>query len=259
MVAGGGGGGGNVPSNSGSVGLPLSESNVILSNVQIMDQHETFVMNLPSGTKVTLNGARVSTITYNVLDLASLPPAPSNAVILSGYDFGPANTTFSPPVSLTLFYNPATLPAGITPGQLSIAYYSVADGKWVILPSTVDTSTNSVNTQLAHFTMFALIGSTAAPTPTPTATPTPTSTPVATPTPTASTPATTTPKPSPSATPTVSTPTSTPPASSSIPAPTPASQSNNMPLIIGVIVAAVLIVLVVVIMISRRRGTASKP
>ena len=38
-----------------------------------------------------------------------------------------------------------------------IAYYDAAAGRWVVLPSVVDTETNTITAKVSHFTTFAVI------------------------------------------------------------------------------------------------------
>lgn len=97
------------------------------------------------------------------------------------YDFGPSGARFEPPITLTMTYDPGTLPPGVAERDLYIAYW---DGsQWLILESTTDTTTKTVSAKVSHFTLFAVIGR-LAPTPTPMPTPKPTPAPTPKPTPT---------------------------------------------------------------------------
>ncbi len=86
------------------------------------------------------------------------PPAPpSDAKLVSAYDFSPNGSTFSPDISLTLKYDAASLPEGVTESNLQIAFWNGT--AWSDLPSTVDTQNQTVSTQVSHFTIFAILGS----------------------------------------------------------------------------------------------------
>jgi len=86
----------------------------------------------------------------------SVPPPPPQGSIVAFYDFSPAGATFTPPMTLTLKYDPATLLSGVSPDALYIAYW---DGsQWQKLTSTVDTATDTVTALVPHFTDFGVIG-----------------------------------------------------------------------------------------------------
>ena len=102
-----------------------------------------------------------------------LPPPPPGAIRLGcAYDFGPDGATFDPPITITLNYDPASIPEGVAEEDLFVAFYDVSTGQWVVLPSTVDTENNTITVEVSGFTKFAVYSP--APTPTPTETPTPT-------------------------------------------------------------------------------------
>lgn len=91
------------------------------------------------------------------------PPAPpSGEAIILAYNFEPNGATFSPAITMTTEYDPATFPEDIAEESLYIAYW---DGsKWVALTTTVDTMTRTASCQISHFTTFALIGTITPPT-----------------------------------------------------------------------------------------------
>ena len=104
-----------------------------------------------------------------------LPPPPPGAIRLGcAYDFRPDRATFEPPITITLSYNPASIPEGVAEEDLFVAFYDVSTGQWVVLPSTVDTENNTITVEVSGFTKFAVYSPAPTPTPTPTETPTPT-------------------------------------------------------------------------------------
>jgi hypothetical protein len=251
-ISGGGGGGG-----SPTLTLALAEAAGVTSSNIIIDSTGTA---LTGGQITTLDGKLSITVNTGtqLLDIAgqpltsltvSIPSSPVPpllpVVIILAYDIGPGGATFTPPITLTMNYNPATLPAGVVESTLYIAYW---DGSaWQALPSTVDTRVKTVTASLAHFTIFALMGQViSAPTPTPVPTPVP----ALTPTPTS------TPTPTPTLTPTT---TATP-----VFTPTPVPTSSSTPGFIGALARwwlilifislAAGIVLVIVLFIFRRRN-----
>ena len=101
----------------------------------------------------TKEGVALSRI--NILGIE--PPAlPVDASIVgSTYDLGPDGATFAPPVTITLTYDPAKIPAGVLESGLYLAYW---DGtKWVALVSTVDTTAKTLTAKISHFTAFSII------------------------------------------------------------------------------------------------------
>ena len=75
-------------------------------------------------------------------------------MIDQAYDITPNGITFSPAVTLRFtYYN---LPAGMDPGSLQICYYDTTKNAWVIVPSTVNTTTNTISAQISHLTVYAI-------------------------------------------------------------------------------------------------------
>ncbi len=76
--------------------------------------------------------------------------------LVAAYKFSPSGSTFKPAMTLTVKYDPASLPAGVKEAGLFIAYW---DGsKWSALSSTVDTQAKSMTAQVSHFSTFAVLG-----------------------------------------------------------------------------------------------------
>jgi hypothetical protein len=85
-----------------------------------------------------------------------VPPPPPQSAVVQPYDFGPAGATFVPPMTMSLNYDPATLPSGVSESTLYIAYW---DGsQWQKLTSTVDTAARTVTALVPHFSSFAVLG-----------------------------------------------------------------------------------------------------
>jgi len=86
-----------------------------------------------------------------------LPPPPKGTVIRA-YDLAPKGAVFMPPLTLTMQY-----PEGRDPGIGDyIAWWN--GNRWVELGSAVNTDNATVTAKVSHFTRFAIIQSTAAPT-----------------------------------------------------------------------------------------------
>jgi len=88
----------------------------------------------------------------------SVPPPPPGDAIMVYYDFGPAGATFNPPLTMTLAYDPVTIPAGVPETSLFIAFYDTTTGQWVVLPgSVVNPVTHTVTAPTSHFTLFSVM------------------------------------------------------------------------------------------------------
>ncbi|HAH05929.1 MAG TPA: hypothetical protein DCM05_05255 [Elusimicrobia bacterium] len=105
---------------------------------------------LPAGSNVTVNAS-----------LSQIPAPDSNQARLtalgSGVAIDIAATGGQPlsPVTITMTYDPAALPAGADPRRIAIARYVPAEGRWTLLPSQVDTSARTVRGVTTHFSLFA--------------------------------------------------------------------------------------------------------
>ncbi len=80
--------------------------------------------------------------------------SPGPGAVGQVYDLSPDGQTFQQPVTLTLHYNPAEL-GGADPTQLKVATFSL--GSWSAVPSTVDTSAQTVVASISHFSPWSLI------------------------------------------------------------------------------------------------------
>jgi hypothetical protein len=128
---------------SASVLNETSEFSSADGNFKIIMQADT-VVNIP-GQSLT---ASVET---------SPPAPPATAELISAYKIEPSGTTFDPSITLSVKYDEASLPQGITDSKLYIAYWN--NTEWVTISSTVDIQDNLINAKTTHFTIFGLFGS----------------------------------------------------------------------------------------------------
>jgi len=108
---------------------------------------------------LTEDGKPLQSIEVDVVAVSEeIPPPPPGAYVIGyAYDLGLAGATFNPPITLTLHYDPELIPEGVVEADLFIAYYDVATGQWVSLPSTVDTENNTITAEVSHLTIFAIL------------------------------------------------------------------------------------------------------
>jgi hypothetical protein len=91
--------------------------------------------------------------------LPYVPAAPLGGIFTPAYEFTPSGARFDPPLTVTLKYDPALLPQGMTEKDLRVGYYNGAN--WEVLDSTVDTTAKTVTTRISHFSVYALTGNAA--------------------------------------------------------------------------------------------------
>lgn len=97
-----------------------------------------------------------------IVEMKEPPLSPAdNPAIGTVFDLGPDDTTFDPPVSLTLTYEESAIPDGIEEEALVISTYDPANDRWVELESTVDSGKNTVTARVGHFCAFAVTARTA--------------------------------------------------------------------------------------------------
>ncbi|MBI2919120.1 MAG: PKD domain-containing protein [Chloroflexi bacterium] len=157
-------------------GVTVDTAGVVQANATVTDNSGKGKLDVAQGTRLrTRNGAPLTELT--AAPLAAAPPQapPQNTVVLA-IDYGPDGADFNPPLTVTMTYDPATLPAGVRENKLQIALWDGAN--WLKLNSTVNTQAKTITAKLPHFTVVGILGEqepppTAIPTPVPTATPIP--------------------------------------------------------------------------------------
>jgi hypothetical protein len=153
---GGGGGGFGTPGTAGVTNLSsyVDTHGVFNQNINAWSDDTNTVLSIPSGTTaLTAGGAPITQISF--VHTTTLPTFQTAAGMIDvAYDITPNGITFNPAVTLKfIYYN---LPAGMDPGSLQISYYDTTLNAWVVVPSTIDTTTNSISAQISHFTVYAV-------------------------------------------------------------------------------------------------------
>jgi hypothetical protein len=86
----------------------------------------------------------------------AVPPVPSGYRPVSAfYAFGPAGTTFSSPITLTLRL---VVPPTVKPENLVFARYDREKEAWTALPAVVDPGRGLLVTEVPHFSTFTVLG-----------------------------------------------------------------------------------------------------
>ncbi|MBI4295756.1 MAG: hypothetical protein HY667_01420, partial [Chloroflexi bacterium] len=187
----------------------VSSDGRLLSPVRVSSEDGKVTLNLPVNT-VSKAKDKSALPTVSVAPAKDVPPLPENSKTLGlPQELGPSGATFDPPITLSWVVDPAQVPSGVAEKDLILAFFDATTGKWVPVPSAVDTTAHTITGTISHFTVFAVIAPLPAPSPTP-----PTIVPQPSPTP-RPTPPTVRPEPTP-------TPTPSPPTVVPAPIPTPA-------------------------------------
>ncbi|MDD5700608.1 MAG: hypothetical protein PHU23_01045 [Dehalococcoidales bacterium] len=138
-----------------SVSARLDSQGIMQYDILLRNQDGSLSITIPNGTKLmSSQGTRLTSLTLGAPALPPTPP-PDNALIQT-IDLGPNGASFNPYLILSLKYDPARLPAGVTEESLRIAYW---DGTtWQYLRSVVDKSSHTASVHVTHFTTFVLLG-----------------------------------------------------------------------------------------------------
>lgn len=151
----------------------VSDEGIVLEKIQLSTTDNKATLEISAGTlALTEEGQPLEYI--ETVPVAAPPKPPKANIIGLAYDFKPNGATFTPPLTMTIKYDPISIPSGVAETDLVIAYFDTETNQWVELDCVVDTINNTITAQVKHLTLFAVL----APAPTPTPTPTPTATPV---------------------------------------------------------------------------------
>lgn len=106
--------------------------------------------------RIVVPAQALSSNTQVTIEAVANPPADPRLVAGTAYDFGPAGTQFTVPVTLQLRYDAAALPPAAVPGQFRIARLG-ADGVWSPLAGGTDVSTFTVTGQTSITGTYAIL------------------------------------------------------------------------------------------------------
>jgi len=79
--------------------------------------------------------------------------------VSEGVEYGPEGTVFNAPVTITLVYDPKTLPAGTREEDLKVHYWNPGKSAWEEFPSVVDKDLRTVSAKTLHFSLYQVMGS----------------------------------------------------------------------------------------------------
>jgi len=144
-----GGGGGNDSSTPQSNDNDSRSSTIDTSGGSLTTPSGDAALNIPAGA--------LSSATPITIALSSRETPPGNLVGV--YDFTPDGQTFNSLVTISIKYDPDSIPEGVNQSDLKLAYLSDS-GSWeVISDSTVDTTNHIISGQTNHFSTYSVVPS----------------------------------------------------------------------------------------------------
>lgn len=139
---------------SSTAPLALDTQGKAVARAVIQNSAGSVVLTIPEGALVTDENKQPLSV-VSATPLNSPPPPPPGRTIIFGYNLFPNGARFSPPITLSMKYDPAKLPTEAKEINLVIAYW---DGtKWVEIGGKVDTVAKTVTVDVNHFTEFAVM------------------------------------------------------------------------------------------------------
>lgn len=112
---------------------------------------------LANGAVVLTFPAGAVSATLAVTATATTGPASTLVVGETVFDIGPDGTQFTSPVTLTLAFDPASLPGAVQEEELRL--HKAVGGAWEEVPgSTANTTANTVSGQISSFSVYGLLG-----------------------------------------------------------------------------------------------------
>jgi uncharacterized protein YjdB len=106
---------------------------------------------------VVIPAGALSSNTNVMIAPATNPPPNAALISASAFEFGPTGTSFTTPVTMTIKYDPANIPANVAESSLQL--YTYAGSAWVLVPgSSVDVAAHIVTGSSSHFSQYAPMG-----------------------------------------------------------------------------------------------------
>lgn len=137
----------------------VDRSGMVEKEVQLASPDSRVMIDITASTKLLdAQGKPLAAISQTTV--ASPPAAPVDRLMVLAVNLGPDGARFEPAITLTMKYNPQSLPAGIIENELQIAQWDGA--RWQIIEGTVNTATQTVSARISHFCQFAIMGRKAA-------------------------------------------------------------------------------------------------
>lgn len=111
-----------------------------------------------SGVQVAFAAGAVSQEVAISIVAATANSLPASGMLIGGtaHEFGPTGLQFNKPVVLTIPFDPAMLPTGLSEARLAIN--KVVDGAWAVVGgSEVDQTANTVTAEITSFSIYGVL------------------------------------------------------------------------------------------------------
>ena len=154
---GGGGGGAGIVSYCKYVQAYATASGKFIKDIYITSKDNNVRLDIAKDTIGLIHGDSLYTICIDVM--LDPPDVPQDRLLIGSiYDISPDDATFNPAITMTITFDPDSIPAGTSIEDLVIAVWNEDTGEWEDLEgTTVDLANNSVSVPVSHFTAFAIM------------------------------------------------------------------------------------------------------
>ncbi len=108
------------------------------------------------GSQVALSIPAGALSTNTTLTAAPISPPASGPLPGTSIDLGPTGTTFAHPITVTIGFDPASLPLGVKPAYLQLEWWNV--DHWETLSNnSIDLVHSTVSATTSHFSIYAIL------------------------------------------------------------------------------------------------------
>ena len=154
---GGGGGGAGIVSYCKYVQAYSTASGKFIKDIYITSKDNNVSLDIAKDTVGLIHGDSLYTICID--KMLDPPDVPQDTLLIGSiYDISPDDATFSPGITMTIAFDPDSIPEGTSTENLVIAMWDEDTGEWEDLEgSSVDLADNTVSALVSHFTAFAIL------------------------------------------------------------------------------------------------------
>jgi hypothetical protein len=131
-----------------------------ISDKVFYDTETTISLDITNGTRgLTRDGSPLQSISINKSTTINYPP-PSGTYLVRSFDFEPNGSTFSPPIEVTLKYDPSQLASGVKENKLGLYYLDSEKGEWSKCDYVLDTDRHEIIASVSHFSVYGILSTT---------------------------------------------------------------------------------------------------
>ena len=149
-----------------SVSQPQQQSMIPANGGLFKDSNiNNFELNIPTGALST-SDATAGTIETKTNPTLAISTPGKEFVGTSAIDITPTNSSgqkisdISSAATIVMPFDPTAIPSGVATSSLKCGSWDEAAGEWEMLPSSVDTTNNTITCQTTHFSTFGVLAAT---------------------------------------------------------------------------------------------------